>query len=87
MKKAIFAVGAVISAIALVFKKGDFGATPTASDRRKYKKRCSEYNGRRFTYPTEWAKRGLNEDIRISQKGTTPKDGLPVYTPDFLRSA
>lgn len=83
MKKAIFAVGAIISAIALIFKKSDFGALPTASDRREYKKRCSEYNGRRFKYPTEWEEKGLNEDLRLSEKGSTPKDELPIYTPDF----
>ena len=83
MKKAIFAVGALISAIALVLRKSDFGTAPTASDRREYRKRCSGYNGRRFTYPAEWAEKGLDEDIRLSGKGTVPVDKLPVYTPDF----
>ena len=83
MKKAIFAVGALISAIALVLRKSDFGAAPTASDRREYRKRCSGYNGRRFTYPAELEEKGLDEDIRLSGKGTVPVDKLPVYTPDF----
>ena len=76
MKKAIFAFGMVIAAIAIIFKKSDFGAFPTASDRKEYKKRCSEYNGRRFTYPTEWAEKGLDEDQKLSGKGTVPKDKL-----------
>ena len=83
MKKVILVIGAVISAIALIFKKGDFGALLTACDRKEYKKRCSEYNGKRFTYPIEWEEKGLNEDIRLSEKGTVPTDKLPVYTPDF----
>ena len=83
MEKKIIALSLLITAFLLILKKSDFGSLPTSSDRKKYNKRCLHYNGRRFKYPTEWTEKGLDKDIRISQKRTIPKDELPVYIPDF----
>ncbi len=84
MKKPLITALAAAAAAAFLFSSADFGALPDMTDRRHYKKRCPHHhNGRRFIYPEKWADKGLPEDVRISEKGTSPKESLPVYTPDF----
>ena len=78
MIKAIIATGIFAALAAIVFKKGDFGAIPTKSDRMEYKKRCPHHAGRRFTYPDKWEENVLSEDKRVSSKGTSPADKLPI---------
>lgn len=82
MNKAIIAVSAFAALAAIVFKTGDFGAIPTKADCTKYKKRCHNFNGKHFTYPDKWAENGLSEDKRVSSKGTSPADKLPICVPD-----
>ena len=62
-----------------------FGAKVTGRDRDRYKSRTTSdyYDGARFYYPKEWRREGLTEDVRLSEKGSTPLDRLPVVRPDI----
>ena len=86
MIKSIIATGIFAALAAIVFKSGDFGAIPTKADRMEYKKRCPHHNGKRFTYPDKWEETGLPEDKRVSSKGTSPADKLPICVPNLKRS-
>lgn len=83
MKKAILTACLLLTAAAVIFGSADFGKPPTKSDRIKYKKRSAYHNGKRFTYPDKLAEKGLTNDVRISVKGKSPSDKLPVFTPNF----
>ena len=83
MIKAIIATSIFAALATIVFKSGDFGAIPTKAACMKYKKRCPHHTGRRFTYPDKWEETGLSKDKRVSSKGTSPADKLPICVPDF----
>lgn len=83
MKKAILTACLLLTAAAVIFGSADFGKPPKKSDQIKYKKRSAYHNGKRFTYPDKLAEEGLTNDVRISVKGKSPSDKLPVYTPNF----
>ena len=87
MKKTIIAAGVFAVLTSIVFKTGDFGGIPKKADRMKYKKRCHNFNGKRFTYPDKWTENGLPEDKRTSSKGTSPVVKLPICVPDFEPAA
>ena len=83
MIKAIIATGIFAALAAIVFKKGDFGAIPTKADCIEYKKRCPHHTGKHFTYLDKWEETGLPEDKRVSSKGTSPADKLPICVPNL----
>ena len=65
-----------------------FGGRPTSADREDYIKRADGYfDGKHFNYPSEWELAGVSADNRVSAKGTSPKDALPVEMPDFAKAA
>lgn len=85
----IIVIAALIG-FALIFMRAYpvFGGRPTKADREDYAKRAEGYfDGKKFYYPSEWEIEGVNADNRVSDKGTTPKDSLPVETPDFTKAA
>ena len=86
----ILVIVAFIFAVAEIITRtyAEFGGRVGRADREEYKKRTdlSYYNGRKFSYPKEWREDGLSEDVRISEKETSPEEDLPVATPDFSGS-
>lgn len=75
---------------ALIFMRAYpvFGGRPTSADREDYAKRAEGYfDGKKFYYPSEWELTGITEDKRVSKKDTSPKDKLPVETPDFTMAS
>lgn len=61
-----------------------FGGRPTKADRADYARRAAGYfDGVRFRYPAEWERAGAAPDERVSSKETSPKDQLPVETPEL----
>ena len=61
-----------------------FGGRPSRAERAAYQRSVASYNGRRFSYPPEWAEEGMPEDVRVSEKATRPRQPLPVAKPDFI---
>ena len=85
----IFIIILAVIAAALIFMRvyPEFGGRPTKADRRNYSERAGEYfDGRHFNYPSEWELAGLSADNRVSTKGASPQDALPVENPDFAKA-
>ena len=79
-----------IIVFALIFMRAYpvFGGRPTKADHEDYIKRAEGYfDGKHFSYPSEWDLEGVSADNRVSSKGTSPKDELPVMTPDFTKDS
>lgn len=75
-----------ITIIALIFMRAypGFGGRPTSKDLEDYAKRADGcFDGKHFNYPKEWELEGITADNRVSKKGTSPKDELPVKVPDL----
>ncbi len=75
----------IIVLIAVAFMRifPAFGGRPTKAERKNYSQRAGYYDGRRFNYPDEWSIEGIGQDVRVSSKGTAPKDELPVKFPEI----
>ena len=79
-----------IMAFVLIFMRAypEFGGRPTKADREDYAKRAEEYfDGKHFSYPSEWELEGVSADNRVSKKATTPTSELPIMTPDFAKGS
>ncbi len=79
-----------IIVFALIFMRAYpvFGGRPTQADREDYAERAEGYfDGKHFNYPSEWVLKGVSADNRVSSKEISPKDELPVMTPDFAKES
>ena len=57
-----------IMAFVLIFMRAypEFGGRPTKADREDYAKRAEEYfDGKHFSYPSEWELEGVSADNRV----------------------
>ena len=60
-----------------------FGGMPSQADRRAYRGRNPQFDGKQFQYPETWAADSGLHDDRISDKRTVPQTALPAGNPDF----
>lgn len=74
----------IVSAVVFMRVYPAFGGRPNKTDREDYAKRANGYfDGKHFYYPSEWELTGIEDDQRVSEKESSPKDKLPVETPDL----
>lgn len=79
----------VLTVVALVFMRAypEFGARPNKADKKNYAERAQGYyDGKVFSYPSEWLKDSMTTNDQVSTKERIPRENLPVFEPDFSKA-